>query len=96
MSELAKRITKVLQAHLAVPHGAHYFRCAYPCEWKYGTQSDHAEHVAEQIEAAMREDGIVGFVRANGTLKPRAYTDADAQAWVDPCADGWEAGEPAP
>jgi hypothetical protein len=53
MSVLTDRITKVAMAHLPVPHGTHYWRCAYPCTWQYGTREEHSAHVAERIEAEL-------------------------------------------
>lgn len=48
---LQQRLAGLIATHAAVPHGNHYWRCSYPCRWQYGTQADHAEHVAEVLQA---------------------------------------------
>lgn len=45
--------------------------------------SDDADGIAEYILIGLRENGYAGWVRTNATRQPRAYTDADAEAWSD-------------
>lgn len=42
-----------------------------------------APYVADRIDEALRDNGIVGFIRNDATRCPRVYTDADAEAWSD-------------
>lgn len=42
-----------------------------------------APYVADRIDEALRDNGIVGFIRNDAPRRPRVYTDADAEAWSD-------------
>lgn len=46
-------------------------------------QAGDVDKVSEYIMQGLKENGIVGFVDQNATRVPRAYTDADAEAWSD-------------
>lgn len=79
MSVLINRIAEVLRAHPDVIEKGGY--ADHPCCAEAG---DHKVHVAEQIEIAMRDMGIVGFIYNDESKRvPRVYTDADAEVWAD-------------